>query len=474
MKKVLSFLSIMLMAANTLQAQNKFIGSWQGSLNVGKELRLIFNIKADEKGVYSATMDSPDQGATGIPCSGVSIHGDSISVEMVKIRGVFDGVMQDANNINGKWTQAGNSLPMKMKRMEKPLTLNRPQTPQAPFNYIIEDVVYPNKDKTMEYGATITIPKGKGPFPALVMITGSGPQNRDEELFGHKPFAVIADYLTNHGYIVLRVDDRGMGKTTGKFRGSTSADFAKDVNTSVDYLKTRKEVDVKKIGLMGHSEGGMIAPMVASERKDIDFIILEAGPGVKIAQLMEEQNAAILGKTGKLSEDAIAKYSLLYRNIAKDIVNAKDSIEARKVINRDVDAWKTTTAKEIVESTTGITDEDSQASFVDGFMEIYTDAWFRYFFSFDPQVYLRKLSCKVLALNGDKDIQVLSKSSIPGIRESLAKSKSKVYEAREIPGLNHLFQHCKTCTVNEYGQLEETFAPEVLGMIVDWLDKNVK
>jgi pimeloyl-ACP methyl ester carboxylesterase len=471
MKQLLLFVFLCCCASS--YAQTKFLGSWQGAINVGKELHLGFNIKAESNGTYSATMDSPDQGVTGIPCSGVAIHGDSITIEMAKLKAAYNGVLDDISNISGSWTQSGTSIMLNLKRIGKPVELIRPQTPKPPFAYISEDTTYQDAYKIITYGATITIPKGKGPFPAVVLITGSGAQNRDEELFGHKPFAVIADYLTRHGYIVLRVDDRGVGKTTGERKMATSVDFADDVIAAVEYLHTRKEVDLKKIGLMGHSEGGMIAPMVARQRKDISFIILMAGPGVKIAQLMEEQNTALFEKAG-MSKATTDRYALLYRNIIKQINKSKDSTEARTRINDAVEDWKINTSEEIITTTTGIKDEKTQRTFVDGFMEIYNNSWFKYFLSYDPQPNLQKLTCKVLALNGEKDMQVIAKSNLAGIRSALEKSKSKAFETHELPGLNHLFQHCQLCTVSEYGQLEETISTDALKMVTDWLDKNIQ
>ena len=289
---------------------------------------------------------------------------------------------------------------------------------------------------------------------------------------GHKPFAVIADYLTRKGYVVLRVDDRGKGQTTGDVLNATSRDFANDAEVSLDYLKDRKETDDHKIGLIGHSEGGMIAEMIAAERKDISFIILLAGPGVKITQLMMEQNNAFRASAG-WSEEYVNHFATLYQTLITAIGQASSRDEARKNPNSVVSDWIAKTPEHIVTATTAINDEQSKERFIDQWVLQVSNPWFKYFINYDPDPYVRQISAKVLALNGDKDIQVLSKSNLAGLEASLKKSKSKLYEVKEIPGVNHLFQHCKQCTVAEYGQLEETFAPEVLDIMAAWLQKAV-
>jgi len=473
MKKYLLLTTCLMSIGVNAFSQANFIGTWQGKLNVGITITAVFNITDEGNGVLSGTMDSPDQGKKGMKCSNVKIKADSLFIEMNKIGGLYAGKMEDASHINGIWNQAGRTFPLNLEKVAKVAELNRPQTPKPPFDYLSEDVIYQNADKSIQYGATITIPKGKGPFPALVLITGSGLQNRDEEIAGHKPFAVIADYLTKKGYVVLRVDDRSMGQSTGDVKNATTADFAKDVNVSMDYLKSREEVNKKKLGMLGHSEGGMIAPILASQRKDIDFIVLMAGPGEKITKLMQAQTAAIMESKG-MGKEAIEQYTNLYGNLMQVDLTAKDKTELMEKMTKAVDEWKGKNTAELVAQTTGIYDEQSEKGFVDEFAAGISGVWFKYFLSCDPGPYLRKLSCKVLAINGSKDIQVVSAPNLAGIKASLAKSKSKIYEVKELPGLNHLFQTCTKCTVEEYGELEETMSPLALQTIGDWLDKNVK
>ncbi|MCB0697913.1 MAG: alpha/beta hydrolase [Chitinophagaceae bacterium] len=471
MKKLIMLLAG-IVTFNTIFAQIDLKGSWHGTLNGVKDLVVAFNISGENNDL-KATLDVPMQNAKDMPCTSAKLSHDTLIVSMTNINAEYIGKVIDVNKIEGLWTQNGLGVPLSLKRMEGRVQLNRPQTPKPPFPYNSEDVLFYNSTKSMEYGATITTPKDDKQHPALILISGSGAQNRDEEIFQHKPFAVVADYLTRRGYVVLRVDDRGTGRTGGSRVNATSADYAKDVLDAITYLKTRKEVDKKKIGLYGHSEGGMIAQMVAADNKDIDFIICMAGPGIKLSQGMVEQNIAVLTSMG-LSEAAANSYGELYSALVNDVlVSSKEEqlIEKMKV---SIDNWMAQADSQVVLQTTGIHNSASRQVFIDKFVEGVWNKWMTYFLHYDPQPVLEQLRCKVLALNGDRDMQVISKSNLPGYEKALAKSKSKVYETKEIHGVNHLFQECNTCTVQEYAELEQTIKPEVLKIVGDWLDKNVK
>ncbi len=454
-------------------AQSKFDGIWEGKLDIGTTIRAVFHISTDATGKIVTTMDSPDQGARGIATDSTTIKGDSIIVSMSKLMAVYRGKLTDEANISGSLKQSIKVMPLALKKVTKASEKERPQNPKPPFNYTSEDVTFQNADGSIIYGATITIPKGKGPFPAVLLITGSGAQNRDEELMGHKPFAVIADYLSNKGYVVLRVDDRGTGSTTGNFKNATSADFAQDANAEMDYLKTRPEVDVKKLGLIGHSEGGMIAPMVAASRKDIDFVVLLAGPGVKISQLMAEQNTETFRSLG-IDSTAATKYGGLVRDVYDEIGIGKTKSEFKKTVEKIVKNWEQKNDHRIVWATTHISNDSTRDEWIKNFTDLYKSPWFMYFLGYDPVPNLKKLTCKVLALNGTKDIQVISSSNIPGIEAALKNGKCKDFEVHQLTGLNHLFQQCKTCRIDEYGLLDETFSPDALKIMGDWMDKHVK
>lgn len=471
MKKIFAIIALFVISGTGF-AQSQFVGNWEGSVDVGKGilLKLIFHI-TQSGDTLSATMDSPNQGVMGIACQHLEALGDSIIIDMSNVGVVYNGKL-DGQAIRGKWFQAGRSTSIDFFKTEKTTGLARPQTPEPPFDYKVEDVIYHNKDKSIQYGATITMPKGNGPFPTVMLITGSGQQNRDEELFGHKPFAVIADYLTKRGYLVIRVDDRGVGKTTGDVLNATTADFANDVMQGVNYLETRKEVNTKKIVLMGHSEGGIIAPMVASKRKDIYAIVLLAGPGIKITQLMEEQSAAILEGSSPDS-NMVQRYKVLYHDMETAVLSATDSNDAKNRINLVMDRWTKLTSPQIV-SALGLENSENKDAYVRSFVDIYNNKWFNYFLRMDPTPVLESLTCKVLALNGEKDVQVIAKSNLNGIREALSKSKSAGFDVGEVPGLNHLFQQCNTCTSGEYGAITQTISPVVLTAIGDWLDTRVR
>jgi alpha/beta superfamily hydrolase len=474
MKKAMTgiILAIFALCSGQAFAQHSINGIWEGRLKLDIELRLVFHFSTDSNGKWTAVLNSPDQSPKDIACSGVSIYGDSIRVDVASVGGHYLGKIFNDSLITGAWSQGGN-FQLDLHKVDKVSELLRPQTPKPPFSYRSEEVEYDNAGKTIHYGATITTPPGKGPFPALVMITGSGQQDRNEEISGHQPFAVIADWLTRHGYIVLRADDRGIGKSTGDFSKSTSEDFEKDVEVHLDYLGTRKEVDRKKIGLIGHSEGGMVAPMVAVRRSDVSFIVLLAGPGVKIFQLMEDQTAAVLKSAG-IIQSAIDDYRLLYHKLLPAVVNAENKKIALENLQAIASDWQKNTKAVVVRATTGITNDSTRNVFVETMVNILYTPWFIYFLKYDPAPVVEQLSCKVLALNGEKDIQVLAKPNLAGLESALKKSKSKSYQTKEIPGLNHLFQHCKSCSVAEYGKLQETFSPEVLDLITQWLNKEVK
>ncbi|MGB8190825.1 MAG: alpha/beta fold hydrolase [Chitinophagaceae bacterium] len=452
-------------------AQTNYTGLWEGKLIAGVEIRLFFKISRDASDKLTATLDCPDQGLKDVKVDAVSFVNDSLRLAITQFKAVYTGKLINDSVMKGIFVQ-GMAFPLELKKITHIVLKVRSQTPQPPFSYKSEDITYTNKDRSIIYGATITIPSGKGPFPAALLITGSGQQNRDEEIAGHKPFAVIADHLTKNGFIVLRVDDRGVGQTTGSLDSATSRDFANDALASLDYLASRKEVDKKNIGLIGHSEGGMIAQLIGAERTDIKFIIMLAAPGIKVLDLMNEQNAAVLTSYG-LSKEYISKYAPFYTTMLKTIIE-NDSATFGKALTKAVGEWADTTAANIVMVTTGIKDEQTKKDFVQRTGEMAANNWFRYFLSFDPGNYLKKIKANVLALNGDKDIQVLSKSNLQGIESGLKQSKSKSFEVKELKGLNHLFQECKTCTVSEYGNLDQTFSPAVLEIMTAWLKKNTK
>jgi hypothetical protein len=468
----------------TSGAQN-ITGTWKGTLDVqGNQIPVIFHIKKDSSDRWKAAFDSPSQHAFDLPCSDVILKDDSVILVMAIINAKYAGLLNtDKSQIAGSWFQGAGSLPLTIRKTSDTATVKeqkRPQTPKPPFPYHSEDVTYTTADQSIQFGGTLTYPKTDSlnglaearSYPAVILITGSGQQDRDETLFDHKPFAVIADYLTRHGFAVLRVDDRGIGKTTGIFSDATSIDFAKDVETSLDFLKKQPMVNKNKMGLIGHSEGGLIAPIVADEKREIKFIILLAGPGIPIIDLMQQQMEAVSKSNGETVAKARANGQLM-RIVWDEAAKNEDSATTIQHIRMKIESWfKTldtaTLAKFKSQDTTSINRQIIQA------MTALNSKWYKYFISFNPQPYLEKLDCKVLALNGSKDVQVIAATNLKGIKESLQKSKSPEFDVIEIPGLNHLFQTCNSCNPAEYINLEESFSPMALEIMGDWLKKNIQ
>jgi len=430
-------------------------GAWMGTLDTGAiKLRVVFHIVNTEDGL-TATMDSLDQGMKAFAMTSVSRDGTTLKIDSKQLEGVFSGkIAADKSSIDGTWTQHGGAMPLVLKPVkdQAELELKRPQNPVKPYPYHDEDVSYENKAQNVTLAATLTIPRGKGPFPGVVLITGSGPQDRDEALLGHQPFLVLSDYLTRHGIAVLRADDRGVGKSTGVFAKGTTADFATDAEAGVAYLKTRPEIDPHKIGLIGHSEGGVIAPMVAARNKDVAFIVMMAGTGVPGDQILPAQGEAIEVANGKSPEEA-AKNAANEKEMLTLVETEKDDAALQKELKEKM-------AGEVPEAQIGL-----QISQI-------TSVWFRYFLTYDPATALRKVTCPVLAINGSLDMQVLPSQNLPAIRKALAESGNPHVEVDELPGLNHLFQTAKTGSPAEYSQIEETMSPVALDKMASWILKQ--
>jgi pimeloyl-ACP methyl ester carboxylesterase len=290
---------------------------------------------------------------------------------------------------------------------------------------------------------------------------------------GHKPFAVIADNLTKRGFLVMRVDDRGMGKTTGDFNQATTLDFAKDVEAGLDFLEAQPEVQKQNIGLIGHSEGALIAPMVADKRKEVKFIVLLAGPGIPTIDLMQQQWEAIAVSEGRTPAEA-RRISGFLRLICEEVNKDQDTATLFKNARARFDVWAKTLDTTATLAKIGNRMGDSVDYYVRRAMPLMTSKWLRYLITIDPRVYLQKLQCKVLALNGSRDILVIAASNLAGIKASLQKSHSPGYEVIELPGLNHLFQTCIRCNMEEFADLEETISPKALEIMDYWLLKNVQ
>jgi pimeloyl-ACP methyl ester carboxylesterase len=472
-KFIFSTLLLGICFLGTAQKTNE---NWTGLLNAGGqkiELRLHLIQNVDKS--YTSNWDVPAQKAKGIPSSKTEFVNNQLSIEVKMIGASYSGTINSTGNkIEGSWGQSGMNFPLNMeplKEGEAEKVVLKPQTPKAPFSYEPIDLLYEGAVTKLTYGATLTCPKDNAKHPLVILITGSGRQDRDETIFDHKPFAVIADFLTKKGFAVLRVDDRGAGKSTGDFSKSTTADFALDVEEHIRYAKTLSMVDTNKIGLLGHSEGGLIAPMVAARNKSVAFIVLMAGPGIEITELMAIQNEMVLKSAG-ISQAAVDAYVPLYKQLMKTIIAIDDKQVAIKKANELVEAWYQKTNKDFVKLTTNISNRDEINKFTTTMTETLSTNWWKYFAAYNPAPALQKVKCPVLAINGSADIQVPALASLKGINASLNKGGNKQFVTKQFDGLNHLFQKCTKCTVPEYGELDTTIEPEVLDYMGTWLLKT--
>lgn len=451
-------------------AQSKSVdGAWQGALSLGAiELRVVFHLAQQPDGKLKATMDSPDQGAKGIKVELATREGDRVKLDVKAVRGTYDGKLSDdGQEIRGVWKQAGPALPLNLKRLDKEPDYRRPQDPVPPLPYESLDVTYENKAAKVRLAGTFTYPKNARGVPAVLLLTGSGAQDRDEALLGHRPFLVLADYLTRRGIAVLRVDDRGVGGSTGNSLTATTADLAADALAGVAFLKSRPEVNPRKIGLVGHSEGGIIAPLAAIRSPDVAFIVLLAGTGVSGEEILYHQGE-LIARVQKAGEKSIADARDLQSELFRVLRDEPDNAKALEKIARVVDESESL-AKAPTEEAKAAVRAEVQAQ-AQGMIT----PWFRYFLTYDPAPTLSKVRCPVLALNGEKDLQVDPRQNLPPIERALKASGNRDVTIKELPGLNHLFQHSETGSPAEYGRIDETFAPEALQIVGDWIVARTK
>jgi pimeloyl-ACP methyl ester carboxylesterase len=446
-------------------------GDWNALLNVsGQELPLVFHI-IETDGVYSGTLDSPKQGALGLPMSLITYADSALHIELSQLGISYDGTLEN-EEVTGTFKQGGIEIPLNLSRGEAiAAEINRPQEPKAPFPYIEEEVTFTNSKGGHLLAGTLTMPKslmrGKTKYPAVILITGSGPQDRNEELLGHKPFLVLADYLTRQGIAVLRYDDRGTAESQGIFEGATSLDFSYDAEAAMDYLLTRTDINPNKIGFVGHSEGGFIAPIIAARNKQVGFIALLAGVGQPGDELLVEQGY-LIGKAQGLPEEELQENKIAQQQIFSIIKNyygdtplIKDKITAylTEVLTANPDA---------------IPEGSTIESTIQQQMGTITGAWFQYLIATDPAPSLEKVNCPVLAINGSLDLQVPPKANLGGIETAVKKGGNNDVTIVEIPNLNHLFQTSETGSPAEYATLEETFSPIALQIIGDWILEKTK
>lgn len=423
------------------------VGRWEGALNVGgTSLPLVIRVEADGQ----VFMDSPAQNARGIPVTELSETGGVVRFTVPVAHGRFEGARSaDGQTWTGAWSQGAASLPLILTRAAstaEPAGPARPQTPVPPFPYAAETVTFPNAGAGITLAGTLTLPAGAGPFPAVVLLTGSGAQDRDETIFDHKPFAVWADALTRRGVAVLRYDDRGVGGSGGGGLDETSQDFATDAAAAVAWLRTRPEIDPARIGLMGHSEGGMIAPLVVQQGTAAAFVVMIAGPAVTGGELIAEQAHRIGAASGASAEQLAAADAVQRRLMSIIAQNAGDQEAARTAVEAELLAAGMPPA--------------SAANSADTM----SGSYYRWFVAHDPAPALAVLQQPLLAIYGSKDLTVPADQNA----EALARVRPDA-EIVILPGLNHLMQTAGNGLPGEYGTIEETIAPAALTTVGDWI-----
>jgi len=446
------------------QKQSGVEGTWYGPLSLpnGAKLKMAIEFEKGTGQTMKATIISLDQGAMGIAADEVTIQGNKIRLTIEEDDVVIEGTLDKTSSaISAHWKQGPVNFPLNLKLVESVPGFRRPQTPKRPFPYIEEEVTVTNKAAAIKLAGTLTLPRSKGPHPAAILIQGSGPHGRDEMVGYHRPFLVLADYLTRNGIAVLRYDKRGTNHSTGAYSNSTIYDLASDASAAVEYLKTRREIDSSRIGMIGHSEGGTVAPIVAAESSDVAFIVSLAGPGVNGRDtiiLQDLASAKIKGATDEELELIRRIVEPYYRVPIDEKDNAVAKVKMQKIYD-------------------DMTDEQRHA------YRYLKDGWtnqvdhcisYRTTLEYDPKPILMKVKCPVLAINGALDVQVTPKENLAGFEEALKAGGNTNFTVKELPGLNHLFQTADTGAFAEYIKIEETIAPVALETIGNWLKEHVQ
>ncbi len=469
-KLYILFLILVICSCSSREENNKDYERWEGIILVNNyELKLIFKFNNKE-----AVLDVPAQAVLNYPASKLTLSEDSVCIVF---SGIMDARFKGVNNgsvIEGSWIQLGKSYPITLRRKKE---YSRPQSPKPPFLYKVEQVSYRSRDKKIRFGGTLTIPESKTNYPVAILISGSGQQDRDATIFGHKPFHVIADYLTRHGIAVLRFDDRGIGETSGKATlvNATSSDFALDVIAGIEYLKNRKDIDNSRIGLIGHSEGGLIATLVGAMRNDMAFIVSLAGVGIPGEELVLSQIEKSLQQfVSSPSIDSI----MAIEQEAINVINQESNNRLAEVTILQKIQQRVFYQDSVVKEYFGIEIKDGFENFNlkntgDRYKQM-MQPWYRYFLLYNPEQYLCKINAPLLVLNGEKDTQVLADLNLNGFRTTLDKYGKTNYKIIRYPDLNHFFQHCETGYYDEVELIDETISGKVLDDISVWINMQVQ
>jgi pimeloyl-ACP methyl ester carboxylesterase len=443
-------------------------GDWQGALQLGStSIRVVFHFTQTNDGTITGKLESPDQGAISFAFDTVTFDGTSVRAEVKPISGVFEGKLNEIDKkIAGTWSQGSQSVPLTVVPMAAGAVVSKPKRPQEPvkpYPYDEEEVSYESVPATVRITGTLTKPRTKPPYKAVLLIAGSGPSDRNGEVMGHKPLLVLSDYLTRRGIAVLRVDKRGVKASTGNFATATQDDLAQDVLAGVAYLKSRKDIDAKHIGLIGHSEGGVVAPLAAVQSQDVAFIVLMAGPAQALAQSLGGQFDRMVA-AGNYSPQIREQLFALHRRM---VAAAEQETDLQRLQSQLESVWQE--QKLSLDKLTLSAQEEQQLRGHDATVAMQIKALARPSMRYDPAVTLRRVTCPVLAINGSLDWHVAAKDNLPIIQNALKVAQNKDYAVIELPGLNHLFQAAKTGQPTEYAAIEETISPNALTTIGDWV-----
>ena len=422
---------------------------WAGDV---AEQIIEFQFAVDDAGTITGTVSSPLDEAPAVPIDG-SVDGQSFTIRIPSVAVVFEGEFS-GDTLTGTWYQSGIEFPVTLQRYEQPLVFERPQEPVPPFPYESTDVTFDNGDVSL--AGTIVVPAGDGPFPAVVLVSGSGPQDRDETLLGHRPFLVLADAFARRGIASLRYDDRGVGESTGSQTGATTADLATDAAAAVAHLDADPRTG--SVGIVGHSEGGLIGPIVAGESEAVEFVVLLAGPGLPGRAVLLRQTEDLMRAAG--ASEADIAWQLDWRSQIMDVSASElPTDDAAREIEAIVTAALANPPDDVTEPLT--------PTLADTFVEVFADPWMRFFLAYDPAPALVALDIPVLAIVGSLDLQVSAEANIPALDDALAANAAAT--VLELEGLNHLFQTATTGAVAEYARIDETFAPSAIDIVTSWI-----
>ena len=454
MKRILALLTSFIISSSILHAQEvNTTESWSGAITIGtNKLNIGFNLLSLSDGKQACTMDVPEQGANNIPTEIIKNDADSLSISITALRATYKGHKNSAESIVGQFSQNGMSFPLSLTPGK--VELIRPQTPKQPYPYATEEVVFKNETEGAVLSGTLTYPitygfQAKETIPVVLLVTGRGGQNRDEEIFNHKPFLVIADYLAKHGIASLRYDDRGVAQSTGPTQGTTTENNLADAEAGISYLRNLNKFG--QIGVLGHSEGGTIAFMMGAN-KSVDFLISLAGGAADGLKILVGQNKAGMQLQG-IPAIVIEQYATALNILYKDRIGGKQIADHKQYVEDLCQANKLTLPENL---------KANLAKCI-----TFGGEWITWFLAYDPSEAIRKIACPTMALNGTLDMQVLSKDNLPVIKENLPANDKHLI--KEYDSLNHLFQHCIPATALSYGAIEETISEEVLHDIVAWI-----